>query len=302
MGTTTSLRLAELHATCPGKASTSGTSIVSLDSHAAAQTPFLTEQPRACQQALEMGPRPSCLDSCIDEVKAQPNANWRADIIADAAFAKFAHPDVSSSNNADNMGASASRRDARGIVMSMGRDSAMSSKVRLPNSVKQVISAGIKPKRATPPPARCGLPQSGPFDRRGTWRLWSAHRPPTHDVLSTRDTKPQSGADSNIPSSASNRSPRVASVKEDRCRIRRNVADRHVSIPRLGESGTQRLGRIESPAPHASPMGWDRHQCGVLGRGARHRLPIHMPRVLTMFGKPPILHAMNYGFRGLVEA
>ena len=72
---------------------------------------------------------------------------------------------------------------------------------------------------------------------------------------------------------------------------------RHVSIPRFGESGTQRLRRIESPAPNASPMGRDRHQCGVYGWGAPS--PAHpQTEGLTMFGEPPILHAMNHGFCG----
>ena len=85
-----------------------------------------SEQPRACHRSLEWAQDQVVLMR-VDEVKPT-QCQLEADIIADAAFAKFAHPDVSSSNSADNMGASASRRDARGSVMSMGRDSAMGQK------------------------------------------------------------------------------------------------------------------------------------------------------------------------------
>jgi len=113
-------------------------------------------------------------------------------------------------------------------------------------------------------------------------------------VVSTSSTKttywPQAtmslGTDSNIPSSASNRSPRVDSVKEDRCRIRRNVVE-----------DMSRFHTLASPAHNASdglnPRRQTRRQWDgtgikvVFSGGGRHRLPIHMPSVLACLGNPP---------------
>ena len=173
------------------------------------------------------------------------------------------------------MGASASRRDARGIVMSMGRDSAMGQKY-VSTSVKQASqqesSQGEPHTTQHVVACRCqGLLASA---ERGACGQHIVHQ---NDVLEQATPNPVD-TDSNIPSSASNRSPRVASVKEDRCRIRRSVVD-----------DMSRFHALASPSHNASdglnPRRQTRRQWDgtgtktVFSGGARHRLPIHMPRV-----------------------
>ena len=192
------------------------------------------------------------------------------------------------------MGASASRRDARGIVMSMGRDSAMGQKVRFRPLSNRHLNRNQAKASHTPPSTRW------PAAVRDFWQARNVA--PVVSTSSTKTTSwPQAtvspDTDSNIPSSESNRSPRVASVKEDRCRIRRNVVE-----------DMSRFHALASPSHNASdglnPRRQTRRQWDGTGinvvftGGARQRLPIHMPSVLTMFGKTPILHAMNHGFRG----
>ena len=172
------------------------------------------------------------------------------------------------------MGTSALRRDARGIVMSMGRDSAMGQKYVF-TSVKQASQQESSQGEPHPPQhvvtGRCqGLLASS---ERGACGQHVVHQ---NHVLDAGDCVPRT--DSNIPSSASNRSPLVASVKEDRCRIRRNVVD-----------DMSRFHALASPAHNASdglkPRRQTRRQWDGTGinttfsGGARHRLPIHMPRV-----------------------
>ena len=72
---------------------------------------------------------------------------------------------------------------------------------------------------------------------------------------------------------------------------------RHVPIPHSGKPSTQRFRRIESAAPNTAPMRRDRHQHGVLGRGAPSPAHPHAEG-LTMFGESPVFHAVDHGFSG----
>ena len=280
MGTTTSLRLAELHATCPGKASTSGTSTVSLDSHAAAHTPFPRNN-RVHATGLGMGPRPNCLDA-RRRGKSPPSANWK--------------PTSSPTLHSPSL-----------PTRTIPPPTAQTTWARVPPGETHAASScrweGIPPwaKSTFPEPSNRHLVRN---------QAKASHTPPSTlwpaavrdfwqarnvaPVVSTSSTKttawPQAtvslDTDSNIPSSASNRSPRVASVKEDRCRIRRNVVD-----------DMSRFHTLASPAHNASdglnPLRHTRRQWDgtginvVFSGGGRHRLPIHMPSVLPCLGNPP---------------